>query len=597
MKFDLKVLTLILGLAFTTEFIALALQYKINRIYRGIGWWLAGAGLMTLAFFLMPLMVVPPVAFLAKLAQPSLVLGQICLYVGILRFLGKKERPRAIAAFYAAFLLCYYYFIYFHYDISGRTEVVSGTMAIVMALTAWPLLARRGKAFLGSARFTAAALGGHALFLAVQCAATLTGPALRNYTDLRPITIVAFLIPIVTSMLWTFGFILMVNQRLNEEIIAEKETLRESEETYRSILEASPDDITITDLEGRIFMASPAAYRMFGYPKGAEKGMRLLDFVLPEDHARARANLGLMPRKDSPRANEYRGVRRDGTVFDIEVNSALINGLDGRPAKWVFIVRDISARRRAEAEQADLAARNRQLQKAESLGRMAGAIAHHFNNQLQAVLGNLELATAVPGDPELGQRLARAREAAERAAQVSGLMLVYLGQSPGKQEALDLGALCRVALPGLLRSLPETVAFSADLPASGPMINGTARQIGEVLASLVTNAWEALGGAIGSVQLSLDTCPGPAIPAGHRFPIAWEPQAPAYACLQVADTGCGIPEADLEKVFDPFFSTRFPGRGLGLSVVLGIVQAHGGAVGVTSRPGQGCVFRIYLPLG
>jgi len=130
----------------------------------------------------------------------------------------------------------------------------------------------------------------------------------------------------------------------------------------------------------------------------------------------------------------------------------------------------------------------------------------------------------------------------------------------------------------------------------GPIIKANAEQLQQLLTNLVTNAGEAMGSAGGSVRLSLSTCPAAEVPTAHRFPIGWQPQGPDYACLEVADTGVGIASADIEKLFDPFFSTKFTGRGLGLSVVLGLVQAHGGALTVASPPGQGSIFRVYLPI-
>jgi PAS domain S-box-containing protein len=550
---------------------------------------------MNLSVLLMPLVGIEPVAFLAKLANPLLLLGHLLLYVGILKFIGKRAWPRPLVGFYACFLLAYYYCIYGVNTISGRAVVVSGALAVVCWAAVGQLLVRPERTFLASARVTAAALGAEGAFMAVRCVATLVRPPIPSYTAQDPTQIAGFLVPITTNMLWTFGLILMVNQRLNEQLDAERIALRESEATYRSILDASPDDITISSMDGRILMVSPGANEMFGYPPGAEVGMGLLDFIVPEDRQLALERLRRATPEAPHRTTEYRGLRRDGKVFDIEVNSGLIRNPRGEPGKRVFIIRDISERRQAEADRASLAQRNQQLRKAESLGRMAGAVAHLFNNHLQAVTGNLDLLAGSMDGQARERWIAGARQALEKATRVSRLMLVYLGQIADDQEPCRLTELCRGALPDLLDRAPGNAAIHSNFPAPGPVIRAAAPLVRDILGNLVTNAWEALGGAPGSIHLVLSTCPAEAIPAAHRFPVGWQPKAPKYACLSVADTGGGIPEADLEKVFEPFYTTRFTGRGLGLPVVLGIAQAHGGAVVVAGAPGGGTVFQVYFP--
>jgi signal transduction histidine kinase len=121
-------------------------------------------------------------------------------------------------------------------------------------------------------------------------------------------------------------------------------------------------------------------------------------------------------------------------------------------------------------------------------------------------------------------------------------------------------------------------------------------QMQQVMTSLITNAWEALGENRGTILLSVKTVPAVNIPATHRFPLDWQPQSSVYACLDVTDTGCGIEETDIEKLFDPFFSSKFTGRGMGLAVVLGIVRAHDGAITVESTPRKGSSFRVFLPV-
>ena len=258
---------------------------------------------------------------------------------------------------------------------------------------------------------------------------------------------------------------------------------------------------------------------------------------------------------------------------------------------------DITESKRAEEERAKLEVQNRQLQKAEGLGRMAAAIAHHFNNHLTAVMGNLELSLDdLPRDGQAAGRVADAWRAARDAANVSKLMLTYLGQTPARHEPLDLSDLCRGSLPALRSTLPKDIVIETDLPAAGPTVSANANQLRQALTNLVTNAWEAGGDAHSAIQLSVKTVSPADISASHRFPIDWFPHAHAYACLEIVDAGSGIADKDVEKLFDPFFSSKFAGRGLGLPVVLGIVRQHGGAVTVETDPGRGSIFRVFLPV-
>jgi CheY-like chemotaxis protein len=228
---------------------------------------------------------------------------------------------------------------------------------------------------------------------------------------------------------------------------------------------------------------------------------------------------------------------------------------------------------------------------------MAGAIAHHFNNQLAVVIGNLELALA---DWERSntplEYLTEAMGAANRAAEVSSSMLTYLGQTTAAREPMDICEVCRRSLPLLETILPKRIFLATCFTAPGPIISGSASQIQQILANLVTNAAEAAGDGLGAIELSVRTVLASEIRGAASFPIDWQPRENAYACLEVVDAGCGIDDKDIAKLFDPFYTSKFTGRGLGLSVVLGIARAHRGAITVESKPGKGTIFRIYLPV-
>ncbi|MCX5880731.1 MAG: ATP-binding protein [Deltaproteobacteria bacterium] len=259
--------------------------------------------------------------------------------------------------------------------------------------------------------------------------------------------------------------------------------------------------------------------------------------------------------------------------------------------------KEVEMRKLAEKERLGFQQQLQQLQKVESLNRMAGAIAHHFNNLLGAVMGNLELAgMKLPPGSAATETLTEAMKASQRAAEVSRLMLTYLGQTPGKHELLDLSENCRLDLSMLRALIPNKVIVESEFLSPGPTIRANANQMQQVLSNLVTNAWESISDNRGTIRLTVKTVSPAEIPVLHRFPIGWQPLNTPYACLEVTDTGSGIQDRDVEKIFDPFFTTKFTGRGLGLPVVQGIVGAHGGGVTVESEPGRGSVFRVFFPL-
>lgn len=391
----------------------------------------------------------------------------------------------------------------------------------------------------------------------------------------------------------TLNFLTDITERRRAE-----EALAQERFLLQALMNHVPDHVYFKDRDSRIIRISKALAQLFGVSDPAQAvGKTDFDFFTEEHARQAYEDEQAIIRTGQPVTKEERETWAGRPDTWVSTTKAPLRDEEGNVVGTFGISRDITERRRAEAQRAELEARNRQLQKAESLSRMAGAIAHHFNNQLHAVLLNLEMAKDdLPQDAGPARSVTEAMMAANLAAEMSKLMLTYLGQTPGVRESLDLSIACSRWLSPLRVALPKHVVLETDLASPGPTIRADADQMRQVLTHLVTNAWEAGGAGRGAVRVTVKAVASVAVPLAHRVPPDWQPLDPAFACLEVVDHGCGIAEADIEKIFDPFFSSKFTGRGLGLAIVLGIVRAHGGAVTVESTPGSGSALRVYLPV-
>ena len=371
-----------------------------------------------------------------------------------------------------------------------------------------------------------------------------------------------------------------------------EEALRNSENRYRGLVELAVDGILLTSAAGVIIEANQCICELAGISRADLIGRNIRDLPFTRECPERNPFPFDLLQQGQPVVTEQSVVRSDGSEVVLEMRTKIMP--DGT---YQSIYRDITERRRAEAERDKLEDLKRQLQKSASLGRMAGAIAHHFNNQLQAVTLNLEavIHSQAPGKAPT-ENLSEAMQSVRKAAEVSTQLLTYLGQSHGKRAPMDLSDVCRRGLSLPRAVMPKSVVLKIDLSSPGPSVSVDANQIQQVLTSLLTNAWEASEAGHGTVLLTVKTVSAAEISTAHRFPVDWQAQDTAYACLEVKDTGSGIPNEDIEKIFDPFFSTKFAGRGLGLAVALGIVRAHQGAVTVKSERGRGSVFQVFLPV-
>jgi signal transduction histidine kinase/ActR/RegA family two-component response regulator len=261
---------------------------------------------------------------------------------------------------------------------------------------------------------------------------------------------------------------------------------------------------------------------------------------------------------------------------------------NGQATAAVLVLLDVSERKRAEE-------RLREAQKLESIGLLAGGIAHDFNNLLTGILGNASLAQELlPPGSRAASILEGVVTAGERAADLTRQMLAYSGKGRFVVEQVNLSRLAREITNLLRASIAKNVSLQLDLAETLPPVEADAGQMQQVIMNLVLNAAEAIGDRQGTVQV---LTAAQTVDERFRFEELDRAEIPLgrYVRLEVRDTGCGMDEATKARIFDPFFSTKFAGRGLGLAAVAGIIRSHGGLIKLTTAPGRGSTFVVLFP--
>lgn len=320
--------------------------------------------------------------------------------------------------------------------------------------------------------------------------------------------------------------------------------------------------------------------------------------VHPDDAREVQARLDAhFADQNHPFEFEHRMRTRQGEWIWVLARARVIaRDEEGRPLRVVGAHLDVSQRRRQEVQRVQNARQQEQMARFQSLRVMAGAIAHRFNNAMMAVMGNLDiLAMILPKESEEREIAAQAMQAARGASQVGGMMLTYVGNRVERLDSGDISAPLAEAVAELRKGLATTVDLRVNPPPLPMSCRFHGPQLREVFLNILANAVESLPDQGGAVTVDFDRGSYPA--SAFPMPFCQDlPELADYVFCRISDTGHGINEADLEHVFDPFFSTRFVGRGLGLAMAAGIVQAHHGAITVESRVGRGTVVRVLLPV-
>ncbi len=374
-----------------------------------------------------------------------------------------------------------------------------------------------------------------------------------------------------------------------------EESLRASEARLRSIFRASPVGIGLVR-ERVLLEVNERVCEMTGYARDELVGRSArhlyptqeeFDFVGREKYAQIRrAGVGTV---------ETRWLRRDGSVIDVLMSSVPLDP-DDIAGGVTFTALDITERKRSEEERRRLEAQVQHVQKLESLGVLAGGIAHDFNNLLMAILGNADLAGRSLAAESPGQAYLQDIEtAARRAADLCRQMLAYSGKGRFVVEPIALDDIILEMTRMLEVSISKKATLQYHLGRDLPAVAADATQVRQIVMNLITNASEALGDHSGIIAIATGTMDCDRAYLNETYLAESLPEG-AYVWLEITDSGVGMTPEIQARMFDPFFSTKFTGRGLGMAAVLGIVRGHRGGIRVYSEPGRGTTIRVFFPV-
>ena len=382
--------------------------------------------------------------------------------------------------------------------------------------------------------------------------------------------------------------------------------LQKSEQRYRLLAENVTDVIWILDLETlKLTYVSPSVEKTLGYAPDEIVSLSIDQYLTPDSFQRATTDLsgamrqiaaGEIEPKSYSVILELEELHKNGSILPIEVTAGFLLDENDQPNAVLGISRDMSERKKADNERTAIENRLQRSKKMESLGTMAGSIAHNFNNLLMVVLGNLELAKSDLSEGSTAARnIQRAANASQRAADLSSMMLTYVGQLKMESVPVDLSQAVKAVLKNLDESKMANVNLDMELTDPMPLVAADADQMRQMISGFITNAIEALGKEDGRVRISTGSmqCNKDYLSTTY---LKEEMPEGMYAYVEVADTGLGMDAETLGKVFDPFFSTKFTGRGLGMAAVMGIIRSHNGAIKVSSVKNEGSVFTALLPI-
>ena len=371
-----------------------------------------------------------------------------------------------------------------------------------------------------------------------------------------------------------------------EQLAKTIDALRVSEKKYRTLFEESNDVVFIVDAHGKLVDINPAGLELLGYTKEELLALDLVHGLKITKEARSQFRKKLVPAGHINDA-ELELARKDGETVTLTVSASLTHDDEGRLTGYRGIAHDVTERKHLEQQLL-------QAQKLESVGLLAGGVAHEFNNLLTGIYGYGQIIQEmIPSDDNLSQEsIEQLLRSSERAAELTNSLLAFSRKQLINPKPVQINTVIRNALGLIKRIIGEDIELSSSFSNKKLLVKLDEGQMEQILSNLATNARDAMPSG-GHIQIMTQE----AIVQEGSEPSYGLAAPGIYALISVSDTGTGIDEKSLERVFEPFYTTKEIGKGtgLGLSIVYGIVKQNNGSVLINSEPGKGTKVSIYLP--
>jgi PAS domain S-box-containing protein len=380
--------------------------------------------------------------------------------------------------------------------------------------------------------------------------------------------------------------------RMAESLDSARKASAEAQQFAEDIVHSLHQPLITTDFQGMILNANPETSTLLGIQQESLitrsievifLNAEIVPIMLSHIHSTGELT-----------ATETECKGCDAEIISSSVSASLMKANHGESPGIIWLLLDIRTRKKAEEEKQALERQLEQSHRLESLGVLAGGIAHDFNNILSVIIGYCSLAM-MEHSGDINDYLSNIEKAAVRAAELCRQMLAFAGKAQLVRSQVNIGELVDESVNMLKSSINKNVIITSTIASDIPCIATDPSQISQVVMNLIINASEAIGNDQGEVIVSLTKTKIKSEPSeidylGKIITPGW------YACLEVTDNGCGMSDETSNRIFEPFYSTKFTGRGLGMSAILGIITVQGGAIQLFSQVGMGTTFKIYFSL-